>query len=363
MSTNLDPVAVEITYGLDRIALALQRKSAVWDMEYGSGISYGDLLLQAEIEQCRYYFDIADVDTISRMFAMAEQEAQRCIAAGLVVPAHDYNLQCSHLFNVLDTRGAIGVTERAESFRRMRNLARQISELYLEQRRQLAYPLLDSAWVTPVVEAEPAALPAALPTTPQTFVLEIGSEELPAADLTLALAQLDEAVPALLADLRLAYERVTVHGTPRRLAVIVSGLAARQPDLESEVKGPPANRAFDPQGNPTRAAEGFARGRGVAVTDLKIVTEGDKEYVAAVVFEEGRPAPLVLAEALPALVAGLRFPQEHALEPDQYCLQPPAALAAGPLWAAGGAFCLRRPGERADQPRAAPLRVAGDHRR
>ena len=308
-SINLDPVAVEITYGLDRIALALQRTSAVWDMEYGNGISYGDLLLQAEIEQCRYYFDIADVDTIWQMFRMSEQEAQRCIAAGLVVPAHDYNLQCSHLFNVLDTRGAIGVTERAESFRRMRNLARQISDLYLQQRQQLEYPLLDSDWAATVEDAVPEPLPAALPATAQDFVLEIGSEELPAADLTAALAQLEAAVPVLLDELRLGFESVSVAGTPRRLAVIVRGLAARQSDLESEVKGPPANRAFDSDGNPTRAAAGFARGRGVAVEALKVITEGDKQYVAALVFEQGQPAPEVLAAALPDLVAGLKFPR------------------------------------------------------
>src|SRR5437762_9710576 len=114
-----DPVSVEITYGLDRIALALQGLESVWSMEYGAGIPYGALLLASEIEHCRYYFEVADVEALKAVYDTYEREAKRCLEAQLVFPAHDYNLQCSHLFNVLDTRGAIGVTERANYFRRM----------------------------------------------------------------------------------------------------------------------------------------------------------------------------------------------------------------------------------------------------
>src|SRR5919106_2728092 len=139
---SLDPVSVEITYGLDRIALALQGLNSVWKMTYGAGIAYGELLLQSEIEHCHYYFEVADVEALKAVYDTYEQEAQRCLAAKLVIPAHDYNLKCSHLFNILDTRGAIGVTERANYFRRMRNVARDISTLYLAQRQEHDYPLL-----------------------------------------------------------------------------------------------------------------------------------------------------------------------------------------------------------------------------
>src|SRR5205823_13147558 len=187
-------------------------------------------------------------------------EAKRCLEAHLVLPAHDYNLKCSHLFNVLDTRGAIGVTERANYFRRMRNVARDVSALYIAQRQEQDYPLLhrgpgqehttDVRAQTGTGESAPAS------TGPHPFVLEIGSEELPAADLTAALAQLRTAVPALLTELRLDYDTVEVHGTPRRLVVFVPQLASRQTDLETVVKGPPASRAFDETGKPTPAAHG-----------------------------------------------------------------------------------------------------------
>ncbi|MCB8929327.1 MAG: glycine--tRNA ligase subunit beta [Ardenticatenaceae bacterium] len=304
---TLDPVSVEITYGLDRIALALQGVDSVWEMSYGTDISYENVLLQSEIEHCRYYFDVADVDSIHQVYDIYESEAKRCIEAGLVIPAHDYNLKCSHLFNILDTRGAVGVTERANYFRRMRGLARQVSELYVAQREELGFPFMKGKDAPVVAINRPPEMQFDQSETPQTFVLEIGSEELPVSDLDAALKQLATAVPELLKEARLTYDRIAIDGTPRRLAVQVHGLIGRQPDLESVAKGPPADRAFDADGNPTKAAIGFARGKGIDVADLQIVEEGDKRYVSAVVREDGRPAAAVLAELLPDLIAGLKF--------------------------------------------------------
>jgi glycyl-tRNA synthetase len=227
---ELDPVSVELTYGLDRIALALQNKNSVWEMEYGVGVGYGDILLQGEIEHCNYYFNVADVDALRAIYDTYENEAKRCLAAGLVLPAHDYNLKCSHLFNVLDTRGAIGVTERAHYFHRMRAVARQVAEAYTAQRMRQEYPFMDVKGWSTTLEIPAVAQPRQSPyAAPQTFVLEIGSEELPADDLTAALRHLRTAVPKFLADLRLDYAGVEVAGAPRRLAVIVTGWRRARP--------------------------------------------------------------------------------------------------------------------------------------
>ena len=313
---DLNPVSVEITYGLDRIALALQGKNSVWEMEYGAGVGYGDALLQAEIEHCHYYFNVADVDALKGIYDTYEREALRCLEAGLVAPAHDYNLKCSQLFNVLDTRGAVGVTERAAYFGRMRRVAHKVSTAYLEQRQRLEYPLAGNpVWQEARGAGEQgsgreASSPGTWPLEPGTsdlFVLEIGSEELPHGDLTSALGQLRAAVPALLDAARLGYERVEVLGTPRRLAVLVHGLAARSADVASVVKGPPADRAYDKDGQPTPAAVGFAKSRGLSVDDLSVVEEGGKRYVSAVVREAGRPSVEALAERLPDLIAGIKF--------------------------------------------------------
>lgn len=309
---ELDPVSVEITYGLDRIALALQGKDAVWDMHWGNGLVYGDALLQAEIEHCRYYFDVADVDAMRATYDVYEQEARRALAQEppLVLPAHDFVLKCSHLFNIMDTRGAIGVTERQHYFGRMRELARSVAEAFVEQRQMKEYSLgyaASDAEDTPVVSAgEPDGSP---PAKPAPFLLEIGTEELPAADLDSAIVQLQAGAEHMLAEAALPYKSLQVSGTPRRLVLHVEGLAHRQSDEERLVKGPPANVAFDADGKPTKAAEGFARKQGIPASTLQPREIDGGEYAVASVKLEGQPATSVLAERLPQLVASINFDQ------------------------------------------------------
>ncbi len=314
---TLNPVSVEITYGLERILLPLQHKSAVWDINWVGNVSYGDVLLQSEIEHCRYYFEVADVPALAQVFNIYEAEAERALAQKppLVMPAHDYVLKCSHLFNVLDARGAVGVVERADYFRRMQRLAAQVARAYASRRSELGYPDLPAGWrVDPESGALniPAPQPPALeigpyPQKPASFLLEIGVEELPAGDLASALEQLRELVPGWLAEARLEYSAVTVGGTPRRLVVLIDNLSPSQQAQEIIQRGPPVRAAFDAEGRPTRAAEGFARGQGVSVEALeRRIIEGG-EYVVAVVKDAGRPAPEVLSERLPGLLAALRF--------------------------------------------------------
>ncbi len=301
----LDPVAVELTYGLERIAMYLQGVKRVWDIDWDGRQTYGDILLRQEIEYCEYNFNQADVDKLKEAYNFYEEECKRCLAAGLVIPAHDYVLKCSHAFNILDTRGAIGVTERAAYFGRMRRMSHQVAKAFVEQREQLGFPLLKYMPVRP--RPAPAAAAAPEITAPAPFLFEIGSEELPSHDVTAALAFLQEAAPKFLADLRLGYSSLKVVGSPRRLAVLVDGLAPRQPDLEEIVRGPSAKIAFNADGSPTKAAIGFARGKGVDVTALEVREIDGGQYVVAAVRTAGQPAAVVLAAALPDLIRSIPF--------------------------------------------------------
>jgi len=141
------------------------------------------------------------------------------------------------------------------------------------------------------------------------FLLEIGTEEIPARFLTPALEQLRELAARGLEEKRLAYRELRTLGTPRRLVLYVGGLAEEQTPLRTRVKGPAKRVAFDEEGRPTAAAEGFARNQGVRVEDLVVETVGQVEYVFAVKEESGRPAAEVLAELAPELIAGLHFPK------------------------------------------------------
>src|SRR3989337_874878 len=122
------------------------------------------------------------------MYDLFEAEANGALAQGLVLPAYDYLLKCSHTFNVLDTRGAIGVTERQAFFRRMRELARKVAESYKEQRERLEYPLLKST--EKLIPSKEVSSNPVLVSQPSDFVLEIGVEELPASDVDWAIEQL-----------------------------------------------------------------------------------------------------------------------------------------------------------------------------
>jgi glycyl-tRNA synthetase len=310
---QLDPVAVELTYGLERIAMYLQNVDSVWKINWDGRQTYGDILLRQEIEHCDYDFNVANVDGLKEAFNFYESEANRCLDHGLVIPAHDYVLKCSHAFNILDTRGAVGVTERAGYFHRMRRLSHRVAKAFVDQREELGFPLLKYMPANPAhahraqEQVDGSVLLANTEQSPQTFLLEIGSEELPSPDVTGTLAYLKETVPQLLADLRLSHGVVKVLGTPRRLAVLVEKLAPRQADLEELARGPSAKIAFDEAGNPTRAAQGFARGKGVDVSALEVHEIEGGQYVVATVRVEGRPAADVLAENLPDFIRDIPF--------------------------------------------------------
>ncbi len=304
----LDPVSVELTYGLERIVMYLQNVRSVWEIDWDGTHTYGDVLLQPEIEHCRYDFDLADVKRLEQMYDVYEGEALSCLEAGLVIPAHDHVMRCSHTFNLLDVRGAIGVTERATYFHRMRGLFVKVAQAYVEQRERMEYPWLKEEVPGPRSQVSSAVTNLEPETpNPETFLLEIGTEELPASDLDETLARLRDVVPARLEEERLEYDALRVLGTPRRLAVLVEGLAPRQRPVEEMVQGPPACVAFDAEGRPTKAAVGFARKMGLNVDELQVRETEGGEYVVALRREEGQPAAEVLRTLLPEIVASLRF--------------------------------------------------------
>ncbi len=141
-SIRLDPISVEITYGLERIAMYLQEKENVFDLMWNDQLTYGDVHKKGEWELSVYNFETADVDMLVKMFDMQERESIKLSEKGLVLPAYDYCLKCSHTFNILDARGAISVTERTHYIDRIRNLARLAAKNYLVQREEMGYPLL-----------------------------------------------------------------------------------------------------------------------------------------------------------------------------------------------------------------------------
>jgi glycyl-tRNA synthetase alpha chain len=142
---DLEAIPVELTYGLERIAMFLFNKDSVYDLPWVGGITYGDVFHASEVTWSRFNFEEADVALHHDLFTRFEAEAARLCEKDLVLPAYDYVLKCSHVFNLLDARGAVSVAERQKYIGRVRALARRCAEAYLAERERLGFPLLRRA--------------------------------------------------------------------------------------------------------------------------------------------------------------------------------------------------------------------------
>jgi len=139
---ELNPIPVELTYGLERIAMFIQQKDNVFDVMWNDDLTYGDLRQREEYEFSVYNFEVADVERHIKLFDEYEDETYKIIEKGIVLPAYDMVIRCSHIFNIIDARGAISVTERAYYIQRVRNLAKAVAKAYIESREKLGFPLL-----------------------------------------------------------------------------------------------------------------------------------------------------------------------------------------------------------------------------
>jgi glycyl-tRNA synthetase alpha chain len=142
---ELDPVSVELTYGLERIAMFIQNRDSVFDIMWNDTLTYGDIRKREEFEFSTYNFEVASIEKHIDFFNQYEEEAALLLKNELVLPAYDMVMKCSHTFNILEARGALSVTERTAYIQRVRNMARNVAEAYIASREKLRFPLLKSA--------------------------------------------------------------------------------------------------------------------------------------------------------------------------------------------------------------------------
>ncbi|MCK5093807.1 MAG: glycine--tRNA ligase subunit alpha [Spirochaetes bacterium] len=141
---ELDPVSIEITYGLERIAMFIQQKDDVYDILWNEEITYGDIRKREEFEFSVFNFETATIDKHVKLFNDYEDEAEMLLEKGLVLPAYDMVMKCTHIFNLLEARGAISVTERTSYIQRVRNMAKKVASSYVKLRERLGFPLLET---------------------------------------------------------------------------------------------------------------------------------------------------------------------------------------------------------------------------
>ncbi len=311
-SIDLDPICAELTYGLERIALYLQDVDSFFDIRWNEHLNYGDVHRQSEVEYSIYNFEQANVEMLFDLFSTYEKETYACLDVGLVLPATDHVLKCSHTFNMLDARGVVSVTERVSYIERVRRLAQRIAREYVKQREEMEHPLMGrfstgTEETDSIVVQNDALSQSDQETTDLLF--EIGNEEIPASYVPSVLEQLREIVSDSLTTYRIPFDEIETLGTPRRITLSIKGIKTLQESRETEIVGPPKRVAYDENGEPTQAAIGFAKTHGVELTALRIVETERGEYVAASKLETGEPVQEVLQTLLPEWIEALRFPK------------------------------------------------------
>lgn len=325
---ELKPITGEITYGIERLAMYLQKVNSVFDLQWNRDLKYGDIYHRNEVEWSHYNFEKASTDMWQRHFEDYEREAQKLIADKLPIPAYDFVMKASHAFNLLDARGAISVTERTGYIARIRDLARQIADTYIASRATQGFPLLEKMKLPQKHSSssfENFLLAEQLlnvhSDSKQDFLLEIGSEELPVNFVTIGSQNLEKQIRALLEKEELDYEKISLYATPRRLAVIIHQLAMGKPAQNTEKKGPPIEQVYSPEGQLKPAGEGFFRSLGISAPKLETIRQKEIEgleirsikgvpYLFGTLRQEGRATAAILQDRLPELILNLDFPKK-----------------------------------------------------
>ncbi|MCB1072747.1 MAG: glycine--tRNA ligase subunit beta [Chlamydiia bacterium] len=317
---SLKPISVELTYGLERLSMIVQKKDNFFDMKYNEQFTYGDIYHRNEVEWSHYNFYKASTEMWLRHFEDYEREAKHLIKENLPIPAYDFVMKASHAFNMLEARGVLSVTERTGYIARVRDLAKLTATEYLASREKMGFPLLK--------RLEKNETQVSLPPLPKTFdpkeksdfLLEIGSEELPATFVPIGMQNLKEGIEKLLKEYLLSYESIQVFGTPRRLALLIKALARGTEDKEVKRKGPPISTVYDENGSVTNQGLGFFKS--LEIEKPPILSEisnhpflyiqeiKDKEYLMADTLEKGSSTAKILSEKLPKLISDLSFPKK-----------------------------------------------------
>ena len=244
---ELRPISVELAYGLERLCMYLQNVDNIFDVKWSESLTLGDIAKQNEEQWSAYNFEHANVKMWKRHFEDYEKEAEELIKEELCLPAYDFVIKASHAFNMLDARGVISPTERTGYIARIRDLSSQIADAYLTMRQKLNYPLAGEK-----VAHAPKTHDHITEKNPEKrddFLLELGSEQLPAPYVEIGMKSLQAAIEKLLKEHALKYESLQVFGTPRRLSVLIADLQRGTEAKEVERRGPAIASAFGNDGD------------------------------------------------------------------------------------------------------------------
>ncbi|MEC8306660.1 MAG: glycine--tRNA ligase subunit beta, partial [Chlamydiota bacterium] len=312
---SLSPPTVELAYGLERLAMMLQGVQSIFDIAWNEALCYRDLFLQNEKEWSQYQFRASRPDNLLTQFSLSCQEADRLVGEALTLPAYQAGLEASHLFNLMEARGMISVTERAGHIQRLRQINQKIGKAHLNS--------------LPPPPSHPPSAPMRrgapeITGEKESLLIEIGTEEIPPDLASLGQQLMEKAMKKFLQHHRISYDQLTVESTPRRLVVMIDTMSTVTSAITLSHRGPPLSLLFDGKGSLSPQGQGFVASKGAPHTlSEKALKRGDvspfrvekiknKEHV---IWEEEK-APKSTAQLLmdhfPELLLGLPFPKKMA---------------------------------------------------
>src|SRR3989338_6607479 len=315
-SQPLKPISVELTYGLECVAMFLQGVNHFLDLKWNETLTFGDIVLEQEVQWSAYNFEAATTKMWLSHFNDFEREAKEIIARDLPLPAYDFVIKASHAFNILEARGVISVTERTGYIARVRDLSRLIAAAYVSSREKLGFPLLLPKETSKT--REPKTLPKHFnPRKKEALLVEIGSEELPAFFVPIGCKSLASHLQELLEKEGISYERIAAYATPRRIAVHVSNVLGGTPSQLIKRRGPKLALAFTKEGALTPQGAGFFKAIGWENPSLETVTKRafkglsvEGEYLHYTFTQAKKSTLALLAQKLPSIISNLDFPKK-----------------------------------------------------
>lgn len=315
-SRSLSTISGEITYGIERIAMYLQGKESVFDVMWNDTLTYGEIIKSSEFEWSRYNFEEANVLMWLRHFEDFEQEALHLLQKNLPIPAYDFVMKASHAFNILDARGIVSVTERTGYITRIRQLAKEVAEKYLHSRQASDFPLL---------KEKPHSFPTQseykdeIKNDKDTFLLEIGSEELPAGFVPKGMESFRALIEKTLNEEHFEFDEICVFGTPRRIGCLIYGLSSKGIIKATVKKGPPLSHIFSEDGTLTASGKNFFDSMNLSLLTLKALKDHPQfsiqevkgvSYIFVSTPEESQSIYDVLLNKIPAIIASMTFPKK-----------------------------------------------------
>ncbi len=286
---DLEIPALEITLGLERLTMYLQEKDHYKDILWNKQVTYGDLFTQHEYYQSKFNYEDADIKRLKSLYTLIKDEAYEQIKHKNYWAAYDLVLKLSHIFNLLDARGAISYNQRVQSFKEMADITSQIAKLYLQERKKLGYPLSKKInkidYIPKTITYTPHSKQK-IETNREILAIELGFEELPV-DFLKKFEELftKEWLLDLLSKFNLTKVDVSLILTPLRIGVIIKNVPQKI-KIEQKIIGPPVKIAYDRENNPSKALLSFMKRYNLTEDDLKVEDiKGTKKIVALVTKE------------------------------------------------------------------------------